>query len=77
MEKDPLFILPGDYFEQTPDINERICIDDIKEIIKKQGVQKFQKFIDYIAEQKYIGNDIRNKESFAYRLTGRCKPDNL
>lgn len=77
VEKDSLFILPDDYFEQVPDINERICIDDIKEIIKRQGVQKFQEFIDYIAEQKYIGNDIRSKESFAYRLTGRCKPDNL
>ena len=76
-EKDSFFILPDDYFEQLPDITERICLDDIKEIIKKQGGQKFQEFVDYIAEQKYIGNDIRNKESFAYRLTGRCKPNDL
>lgn len=71
------FVLPTDYFEQLSDVNERICLDEIKEIIKEQGVQNFQKFIDYMAEQKYIENDIRNKESFAYRLTGKCKPDNL
>lgn len=71
------FILPDDYFEQLSDSCERICIDDIKEIIKKQGVQKFYEFIDYIAEQEYIENDIQTKKSFAYRLTGRHKPDNL
>ena len=65
------------YFEQLSDSCERICIDDIKEIIKKQGVQKFYEFIDYIAEQEYIENDIQTKKSFAYRLTGRHKPDNL
>lgn len=58
------FILPDDYFEQLSDSCERICIDDIKEIIKKQGVQKFYEFIDYIAEQEYIENDIQTKKKF-------------
>ena len=34
--KIPFFILPDDYFEQLSDSCERICIDDIKEIIKSK-----------------------------------------
>lgn len=69
------FILPDGYFDEPGNETERVCIDDIKDSIKVG--QRFQDFINYVAEEGYIDNDILTKQSFAYRLTGRCRPDNL
>lgn len=69
--------LPEKYFELPDNAEERVCLTDIKPFIKKRGTEEFEKFINYIAEQEYIENNIQAKKSFAYRLTGRYKPDDL
>lgn len=69
------FILPDGYFDEPGNETERVCIDDIRDSIKVG--QRFQDFINYVAEEGYIDNDILTKQSLAYRLTGRCRPDNL
>lgn len=71
------FTLPDNYFDLQSNANDRICMDDIKTCVINLGTEAFKKFINYIAEQEYIENNIQTKESFAYRLTGRHKPDNL
>ncbi len=37
----------------------------------------FKDFIEYVAEHGYIENNLETKASFAYRLTGILRPDNL
>lgn len=71
------FKLPDNYFDLQSNANDRICMDDIKTCVINLGTEAFKEFINYIAEQEYIENNIQTKESFAYRLTGRHKPDNL
>ena len=70
-------VLPDNYFELRRNTDDCVSIDNIKTVIKERGVETFKKFIDYVAEQGYIDNDLKTKESFAYRLTGILKPDNL
>lgn len=69
------FKLPDNYFELERNANDCISIDDIRDTVKEQGVRKFESFINYIVKEGYIGNNIHIKENFAYRLTGRLKPD--
>lgn len=71
------FTLPGDYFESESNMNDRLCTADVKTVIKQQGVDVFKEFINYIANEGYIENNAQTKRSFAYRLTGRCRPDDL
>ena len=69
------FTLPKDFFDwhhksNTP--KEFFYIDDA---LKKQGVDTFVAFIDWLAEKGYIADDNEVKALFAYRLTGRCRPE--
>lgn len=69
------FKLPDNYFELERNANDCISIDDIRDTVKEQGVRKFEAFINYVAKEGYIDNNIHIKENFAYRLTGRLKPE--
>ena len=74
LDKEP-FTLPDDFFDwqyksNTP--KEFFYMDDA---IKKKGVDTFVAFIDWLAEKGYIADDNEVKTLFAYRLTGRCRPD--
>lgn len=70
--------LPDNYFELDRNANDCVSIDDIRDIVKEQGVRKFESFVNYVAKEGYIDNkDIRIKENFAYRLTGRLRPEYL
>lgn len=71
---DKEFTLPNNYFELSFDGNACISLGDIGDHIKQQGVEKFKKFINYVASKGYIDNDTKTKENFAYRLTGRLRP---
>ena len=68
------FALPDDFFDwqyksNTP--KEFFYMDDA---IKKEGVDTFVAFIDWLAEKGNIADDNEVKALFAYRLTGRCRP---
>ena len=69
------FILPEDFFywqhkSDTP--KEFFYMDDA---LKKQGVDTFVAFIEWLADKGYIADDNEVKALFAYRLTGRCRPE--
>lgn len=69
------FTLPEDFFDwqhksSTP--KEFFYMDDA---LKKHGVDTLVAFIDWLADKGYIEDDNEVKALFAYRLTGRCRPE--
>lgn len=69
------FTLPEDFFDwqhksDTP--KEYFYMDDA---FKKKGVDTIVAFIDWLANKGYIADDNEVKALFAYRLTGRCRPE--
>lgn len=69
------FTLPDDFFCWQHKFNspkEHFYMDDA---FKKKGVATFVAFINWLAEKGYIADDNEVKALFAYRLTGRCRPD--
>ena len=69
------FTLPEDFFDwqhksDTP--KEYFYMDDA---FKKKGVDTIVAFIDWLADKGYIADDNEVKALFAYRLTGRCRPE--
>lgn len=69
------FTLPDDFFDwqhksDTP--KEYFYMDDA---FKKKGVDTIVAFIDWLADKGYIADDNEVKALFAYRLTGRCRPE--
>lgn len=69
------FTLPDDFFEWQHKANtpkEYFYMDDA---FKKQGVETFVAFINWLADKGYIADDNDVKALFAYRLTGRCRPE--
>ena len=69
------FALPDDFFDWQHKSNtpkEFFYMDDA---LKKQGVDTFVAFIDWLADKGYIAADNEVKALFAYRLTGRCRPE--
>lgn len=69
------FTLPDDYFDWKHKSNtprEHFYMDDA---LKKKGVETFVAFINWLADKGYIADDNDVKALFAYRLTGRCRPE--
>lgn len=69
------FSLPDDYFDWRHKSNtprEHFYMDDA---LKKKGVETFVAFVNWLAEKGYIADDNEVKALFAYRLTGRCRPE--
>ena len=69
------FALPDDFFDwhhKSSMPKEFFYMDDA---LKKQGVDTLVAFIDWLAEKGYIADDNEVKALFAYRLTGRCRPE--
>ena len=68
------FMLPDDFFGWQHKANtpkEYFYMDDA---FKKQGVETFVAFINWLADKGYIEDNNELKALFAYRLTGRCRP---
>ena len=69
------FTLPDDFFEwryKADCPKEFFYMDDA---FKKKGVKTFVAFINWLADKGYIADDNEVKALFAYRLTGRCRPE--
>ena len=69
------FSLPDDFFDwkhksDTP--REYFYMDDT---LKKKGAETLVAFINWLADKGYIADDNDVKALFAYRLTGRCRPE--
>lgn len=74
---DEKFTLPATYFHQAPALEQSIYFVSLKECIKERGIDVFIEFIDYLAENGYIENNIATKKSFSFRLTGVAIPEKL
>jgi len=74
---DTEFCLPDDYFSFR---NES---DDTKEYfglhpeVIKAGVEPFVQLVDYLAEAGYIDASAATKQLFAYRFSGRMRPEKV
>ena len=69
------FTLPDDFFDwryKADSPKEFFYMDDA---FKKKGVETFVAFINWLADKGYIEDDNEVKALFAYRLTGRCRPE--
>jgi hypothetical protein len=69
------FTLPDDFFDwrnKADSPKEFFYMDDA---FKKKGVETFVAFINWLADKGYIKDDNEMKALFAYRLTGRCRPE--
>lgn len=69
------FTLPDDFFDWQHKSNtpkEYFYMDDA---LKKSGVDTLVAFINWLADKGYIADDNEVKALFAYRLTGRCRPE--
>lgn len=69
------FTLPEDFFDWQHKSNtpkEFFYMDDA---LKKRGVDTLVALIDWLADKGYIADDNEVKALFAYRLTGRCRPE--
>ena len=69
------FTLPDDFFDwhhKSNNPREYFYMDDT---FKRKGVETFVAFINWLAEKGYIADDNDVKALFAYRLTGRCRPE--
>ena len=69
------FTLPPDFFEWShssglPKEHFYLC-----DAVRRKGVETFVAFINWLADKGYIADDNEVKALFAYRLTGRCRPE--
>ena len=74
---DTEFCLPDDYFSfhnEADDANEYFGLHP--EVIKA-GVEPFVQLMDYLAEAGYIDESAATKQLFAYRFSGRMRPEKL
>ena len=69
------FSLPEDYFDWRHKSNSSKEYFYMDEALKKKGVETFVAFINWLADKGYIADDNEVKALFAYRLTGRCRPE--
>lgn len=69
------FTLPEDYFDwqHKSDMPKEYFYMDAA--FKKKSVETFVSFINWLADKGYIADDNEVKALFAFRLTGRCRPD--
>ena len=69
------FALPDDFFGWQHKANSPKEYFYMDNAFKKKGVETFVAFINWLAEKGYIADNNEVKALFAYRLTGRCRPE--
>ena len=69
------FTLPNDFFDWSHNSvkpKEHLYLCDA---VRRKGVETFVAFINWLADKGYIADDNDIKALFAYRLTGKCRPE--
>ena len=74
LDKEP-FTLQEDFFDWQHKSNAPKEFFYMEDTLKKRGVETLVALIDWLAEKGYIADDNEVKALFAYRLTGRCRPE--
>ena len=71
--EEELIAIPSDFFSPNNLSNRKHEHFLPKDEVAAKGVETFSAFINYLVEKGYISDD--NKALFAYRMTGRCRPE--
>ena len=69
------FTLPKDFFDWSHSSGQPKEYLYLCDTVRRKGVETFVAFINLLAEKGYIADDNDVKALFAYRLTGRCRPE--
>ena len=69
------FTLPKDYFDWSHSSGQGKEYLYLCDAVRRKGVATFVAFINWLAEKGYIADNNEVKALFAYRLTGRCRPE--
>ena len=71
------FSLPDDYFSQM----SGLCYVDehfnLRHEVVAAGLERFTELINYLSESGYIENSLTVKRLFAYRFSGRMRPERV
>ena len=73
-ENEP-FTIPNDFFSSAKLSNRKQEHFSPKDEVVAKGVEVLSSFINYLVDKGYIADDNKVKSLLAYRLTGRCRPE--
>ncbi|MCR5658170.1 MAG: hypothetical protein K6G25_02455 [Bacteroidales bacterium] len=69
------FTLPKDFFDWSHNSGQAKEYLYLGDSVRRKGVETFVAFINWLADKGYIADNNEVKALFAYRLTGRCRPE--
>lgn len=69
------FSLPADYFSQKMELGHADEHFNLRHEVVAAGAERFTEFINYLSESGYIDNSLAVKQLFAYRFSGRMRPE--
>lgn len=69
------FSLPADYFSQTSSLGHADEHFNLRHEVITAGPERFTELINYLSESGYIDNSLAVKQLFAYRFSGRMRPE--
>lgn len=69
------FTLPADYFSQTSGLGYADEHFNLRHEVIAAGPERFTELINYLSESGYIENSLAVKQLFAYRFSGRMRPE--
>lgn len=73
----PDFHLPDDYFSFRNESGKTEEYFGVHPDVIKAGLERFMQLIDYLADSGYIDSSTEAKNLFAYRFSGRMRPDKV
>jgi hypothetical protein len=71
------FTLPSDYFSQTNGLGHADEHFNLRHEVITAGQERFTELINYLSESGYIDNSLAVKQLFAYRFSGRMRPERV
>ena len=74
---DTEFCLPDDYFSFHNEAGDTKEYFGLSPEVIKAGVEPFVQLVDYLAEAGYIDASAATKQLFAYRFSGRMRPEKV
>lgn len=69
------FCLPADYFSQMSGLGHADEHFNLRHEVITAGPERFTELINYLSESGYIDNSLAVKQLFAYRFSGRMRPE--
>ncbi len=74
---DTEFCLPDDYFSFHNEADDAKEYFGLHPEVIKAGVEPFVQLVNYLAESGYIDSSAATKQLFAYRFSGRMRPEKV